>query len=327
MIKILFLCGQDYVQHKMSRVRFHYIEAISKETRIKQVIYWGKDYKDYDSSKTVQCNLDSKKLEPDVIVAYKPDEYKDFIETKAKRILVYNEMHPMDRIMLEITHAGPHLVVCHHHNEMLRFQHALRSVRFVNIPHCSDTRYFKDYQLPKKYDVLLIGRLSSEHYPLRTRMHRLLQKEGAKYNLKVHLHQHPGYNLADAEDNRHVTQYAKLISRSRIAVFCSGVPKTRFSKYTEVPLCGTAIAADIPDDCPQEFSKFVISLDMAMTDRQIMEKLLYYIQRPNELAEITKRGQVFAQQWTTKEYAKLFVNNVASIVDIKPIEPAVVMKK
>ena len=50
-MKILYLCNKHYVDTKMSRVRFHGIEELSKLVYVK---WWVIGYEDYDNNKTVQ---------------------------------------------------------------------------------------------------------------------------------------------------------------------------------------------------------------------------------------------------------------------------------
>ena len=57
MINILYLVNKDHVQRKMSRVRFHSIAEIGKQSNIKLVIS-GKGWPDYDNSISVSENID-----------------------------------------------------------------------------------------------------------------------------------------------------------------------------------------------------------------------------------------------------------------------------
>ena len=57
MINILYLVNKDYVQRKMSRVRFHSVAEIGKQPNIKLVIS-GKGWPDYDNSVSVSENID-----------------------------------------------------------------------------------------------------------------------------------------------------------------------------------------------------------------------------------------------------------------------------
>ena len=55
---ILYLVNSHYVQTKMSRVRFHSIEAISKLSNVNLAI-WGIGFPNYNNNLTVQDNLDN----------------------------------------------------------------------------------------------------------------------------------------------------------------------------------------------------------------------------------------------------------------------------
>jgi hypothetical protein len=316
MKNILYLCDKKYYNSKMSRVRFHSIEAVSKETNF---LIWGNNWQDYNSSKTVQENIDSLGGKFDVVVAYKPLEHKNFRDVDALRCLRYNEMYDKDWTATEIMRSKANLVICHHENDYLEYEPRFRNfnrwpMRFAHVAHCAEKTIFKDYNLPKKYDLFLGGAVNGfsilgRHYPLRDRMVVIMEKM-SKMGYKCHIHEHPGYDLTDAHTDKYAIDFAKEINSAKIAITCSGAPKSRFGKYIEIPMCNTAIAADIPDEDQENFNKFVIEINMLMTDDQIINKLEHYLQNNQEREKLTSYGLEWSNNYTHEKYAERFLKHV-----------------
>lgn len=303
-MKILYLCSRKYYDTKMSRGRFHYIEAITNS--VDKLKTWGNKWSNYNSESSINENLKKLSHQYDWIIIYQPREYIG-VEELNNSIFIYNEMYNPSKITSDLN-LKPAIVICHHYNEMMIYVNKYPKIRFVNIPHCSDKRYFFDYKLDKDIDVLLIGRCSKGHYPLRTRIKDLIidKKFPKKYNILIH--NHPGYNINQAYDNEQVIQYAKKISRSKICVFCSGIPRTRYAKYVEVAMCGSVICADIPNEDHTLFQDNIIVIDNKMTDKEIINKITSYLDDSKKLEDIRSRGINAFSKFTTEYYADKFIN-------------------
>ena len=102
MKKVLFLCNKNYYLTKMSRVRFHSMEAIAKITDFK---WSGPGWEDYDNDLSVQENINniySHESKPDIVVAYKPLDLVDFADVEQKTCIRYNEMYDYEWTLKEI---------------------------------------------------------------------------------------------------------------------------------------------------------------------------------------------------------------------------------
>ena len=75
-------------------------------------------------------------------------------------------------------------------------------------------------------------------------------------------------------------------------------------------MCGSAIAADIPDQDQEDFRKFVIEINMEMTDQAIIEKLEYYLKNHDKRAELERIGYEWSLNWGQERYAQLFVDAI-----------------
>ena len=172
--------------------------------------------------------------------------------------------------------------------------------------------------MQKKYDILLAGAVYTksilgDHYPLRIRLARdILPKMSKKYICGVL--NHPGGILRDAASDRNSFEYAQTLNSAKICVTCSGQPKSRFGKYIEVPMCASAIAADIPGEEELLFKDFVIDINMGMSDDEIISKLSFYIDNEEERNKLVNKGLQYAQYYTQERYADDFVRTIKEII-------------
>ena len=206
-LNILYLLNHDTFITKMSRVRFHAMNAVGK---ISNLEWWGLNWDGYDNDKTLQENIDNKYKDKnfDFVIAYKPLELKNFCDIKYTKCITYNEMYNFNETLNEIEESNTDLVICHHQNDMRTYEAYYSNyygqkntkVTFTHIPHSAEKTIFKDYNTDKQFDVLVIGRLNcrntigDSHYPLRDRISKLIDKFPSKY--KCGIYKHPKSNFA-----------------------------------------------------------------------------------------------------------------------------------
>ena len=184
---ILFLVpykGPNGYLNKMSRVRFHGMEAVGK---LVDLTYWGNDWEYWDNSLSVKENIEKVDGEkPDLIVTYKPLEMKGIKDVDIPVCLRYNESYDWEWTTKEIDESGAEFVVFHHENDlyipMSKYQeHYGDKVKCVYVPHCAEKSIYKKMDIQKECDVLLIGAVGyrsklGSHYPLRDRMINLIKR-------------------------------------------------------------------------------------------------------------------------------------------------------
>lgn len=73
-------------------------------------------------------------------------------------------------------------------------------------------------------------------------------------------------------------------------------------------MCRGVVAADIPDEQQEEIRKFVIELNMSMSDKEIVSKLEYYLGDEDKLEELRERGYNYSKNYTMRQYANRFFN-------------------
>ncbi len=305
---ILFLCNREYYIKKMSRVRFHSIEAIGYKSNL---MWWGPGWEGYDNEKSVQENINLLEDKIDLIVTYKPLEMKGMKDVNIPVCLRYNEMYNVEWTRKEIDESGATMIICHHENDMQDYiDHYGDKIKFYHIAHCAEASIFKQLFVPKQYDVLLVGALNAstmlgKHYPLRDRMAQLLSKMPKQY--KVGIFPRPFGRQDDAWENKQAKEFAHVINTAKICITDSGAPNSRFGKYVEIPMCGTVIAGDIPGEDQENFKKFVIEINMQMTDDEIINKLVDYLENENKLRILQQTGLEWSKEYTQEKYAERFI--------------------
>lgn len=317
-ISILYLCPRYLYLNKTSRVRFHAVEAISKFCH---VIWSGTGWDNWDGTKTVQENIDilyRGKKKPDIVFCHKPNTLKKFSEIQLPSCVSYNEMDTVERPLSErrqeIVDNKFDLVIAHHKNEMEYPEFQSLPCKMVNISHCAEKTIFKDYQLRKNTDVLLVGQIQQQRYPLRYRLSNLILKmrvDKQLYSYRMGILSHPGGRIKDANSNQEAIRFAKKINSAKICLTCSGVYRCRYGKYAEIPACRSLLVADLPDEDHEFFEQFMAVIDSKESDEEIMEKIVYYLENEEERIRLTDIGYTLTQkQFTQEHYAQRFLQAV-----------------
>lgn len=311
-MKILYLCPKKYFINKMSRGRFHSVKAISKHRDV-QLVMSGPGFDGWKDAHNAEKNIMGL---PDIVFWYKPLEINGYEEVCSPKVITYNETYQTDWTRKEIDQSRSDLVIFHHENDLPPYRtiYADGKPKFVHIPHSAEKTIYKPMNMSKTTDVLLIGAIQP-HYPLRMRLRKILKKMPERYRCKEF--EHPGYDHADAYTDKYAKEYAQAINQAKICVTCSGKPRSLYAKYLEVPMCGTALAADLPGQDHDSIKKWLIEIDMTMTDEQIMEKLIYYIDHDSKRNELIKHGLKWAESHTYEKYASRFVDAVKSFLEGK----------
>lgn len=324
MYNIVFLVNKNYYLTKMSRVRFHSIRAIFERDDVNG-IYTGPGWDNWNNNLSPQNNIDNilSNKKCDLVIGYKPTEISGFEEITYNKCIRYNEMYDIDWTLREIQQSNANTVVCHHYNDYKKYIKILSNKKIKGlkklawVPHSADNNIFKPLSdVEKIYDVAIVGATNvntilGNHYPLRARMCTLINKMSDKYKCAVI--PHVGGSHQDAHTDRYAIDFANKINSAKIIITDSGIPKSRFGKYIEVPMCGVALAGDVYDDHPEDVNllkEFLIEINMGMTDDQIIKKLSYYLDNNKKREELINKGLEYTSNFTQKHYASNFINKV-----------------
>lgn len=284
------------------------------------VLWSGPGWDNWDNTKSLDENV--KRLyaahPPAMIFCYHPFAIKGFASTDIPTCVSYNEMgtveHPRSYTVKEITENRIDLVICHHKNEMLYPEFKNLPCKMVNIPHCAETSIFKDYGQEKSIDVLLVGQLHAQRYPLRTQLSKMILKmrqDPRFYRYNVGIFPHPGVRVSDAFTDREAVRFAKSINSAKICMTCSGVYRCRYAKYAEIPACRSLLMADLPDEDHPFFEQFMAVIDSNEAYDSVTEKVLRYLQDDAERSRLTDVGYALTREnFTQQHYAERFLTVV-----------------
>lgn len=190
-------------------------------------------------------------------------------------------------------------------------------------PWAVDPEVFKDWNLEREYDYLLMGLVYADHMPGRgvrnnTRKGEYpFREEVLKAMLDTpgfQFHQHPGHlNKNPYFANE---RYAQELSRAKIFFTCGssiagGLPVL---KFFEAPACRTLLLAEPNQDIDE--LGFQDGVNYVACDRtNFKEKAQYYLEHEEERNAIAEAGYRFIHQHHTNQVrAKQFVDAVQALI-------------
>ena len=109
-------------------------------------------------------------------------------------------------------------------------------IKFVAHPRCIDVECYKDYGIPKRYDVITLGSMCN-FYPLRRAMHAYLSQNYALMGITYKNYPHCGVNFGHNGFVRE--KYAQAINEAKMLVSCVGKYHLAFNNIFESYACGT----------------------------------------------------------------------------------------
>jgi len=153
---------------------------------------------------------------------------------------------------------------------------------FVN----SDT--YRDYGIPKVIPILFSGS-QEPHYPWRNRIDRIVSQHYPSLHSphfgwfwKKGKHSNSNFLVGD--------QYAQLINASWVAPTCGTIANEVVRKHFEIPACNTCLLSQ--KTAALEAAGFVDLVNCVLADDvEVLDKLDWLFQRPDELDRIIKAGK------------------------------------
>lgn len=149
------------------------------------------------------------------------------------------------------------------------------------LPHYVNPHIYKDYGLQKDIEMLLIGTVHPNYYPLRTAILKRMKREPGFV-----FHRHPGY----WRQTRMMGEtYAREINRSKIFLTCNSAFGYTVAKYFEVLACRSLLLAPSSNEILD--LGFVPGVHFVEIDEHnFYEKARYYLAHDKERKKITDQG-------------------------------------
>ena len=307
--RIVYCCKMEYFIKKMSRVRFWAIIELAKHPNV-AMFFIGKGWANFVQSKSIERQINI--FQPNFLIWYKPLEYY-FKKISVPICIRYNEMWDDEWTRKEIDNSKSNLIICHHKNDWKKYLEIYKNSinrKFLYIPHHANPEIFYNQYLEKDIDILIAGIIKEKNYPLKYRITNLVKKYLQTYN--VYILKHPGYNINDAYSDKIQKEFAYYINRSKLVITCTSSYNYRLGKYVEIPMCGGVILGDIPYEEQDDFRKFVIEVNMEMSDDEILQKIRDALDNRELLLKCSLIGEAWSQKYTTKKYVDELYNQLVS---------------
>lgn len=186
--------------------------------------------------------------------------------------------------------------------------------KMIWLPHHADINVFKDYNLDKKINWLLMGATEPMLYPLRAIIKGQMNGwEGFVY------HPHPGYRHEDeiepgsliAED------YAKEINRAKMFMTSDSILRYPVMKYFEVLACNTLLLASASNEL-EDLGFVDEETFVAINKYNFKEKAVYYLQNEEERIRIARNGfEMVKKNHSTEKRAGELIQHIKRIIEEK----------
>jgi hypothetical protein len=182
------------------------------------------------------------------------------------------------------------------------------SSRYIN------TDIYKDYKLPKIYDILIYGTRNFKYdykkeelipiqqwiskyeninntvineeinfYPLRNKLENILKNNLHKYNIKI-LDESTIIRAKIANE-----KLSRLINQSYLTISCSSIADVLLHKYLEISASKSVILGSYPSDYKDLFDGNIIEVNEFMSDNEILSIIDNALQNKAKLEEMADK--------------------------------------
>lgn len=302
----LLVIARNYQFFVSRQATYHLIEELKKET---ELITW------HERGTDIRIILDTLKILPDFILIL------EYFETNATKVTGLCELTIPFAVSFQDLHWDIDMRTRLVQGENIRHiftasKHAFNKMypelkeRMIWLPHHVNTELFKDYELPKEIDLLLMGSASQVYYPFRAGVLNAMRDK-----TRFVYHKHPGYRDIMADENEYVRErYAREINRAKIFFTCGGTFQYPVAKYFEVLASNTLLLA--PTFSEIEELGFIPDVHfVAVDESNFEEKAEYYLQHEDERRQIAKQGyEMVREKHSTARRVTEFLSIIEGII-------------
>jgi hypothetical protein len=185
-----------------------------------------------------------------------------------RRCVILEDLVPWTELVELLNDRYQYLIstyACDHLAKLCRGLPSLRKAYVI--PHHINTDIYKQWGLPKIYDVLFYGNDDIRTYPFRSRLRKLL--EGSR--LKLHIIEHPDYETFDPA--RCGEALARTINQSWITIATPSIHDYLVAKYFEISAAGAVVAGKMATQGRQIWKENYLRLEEDMSDLEILNRL------------------------------------------------------
>tara|TARA_B100001094_G_C18191818_1_gene807814 strand:- start:633 stop:5519 length:4887 start_codon:yes stop_codon:yes gene_type:complete len=188
-------------------------------------------------------------------------------------------------------------------------------IKFIHLPHYIDDNLFNiNNNINKEIDILLYGNTSS-FYPFRNRLLEILNNNHNLFNFKYL--PFPGFGDRDNCNYNPIIgkELSNYINKSKITICTSSMFNYFIKKYIEIPLSNSVLAGNFPKQEKNIFDNNMIYIDDDMEDKEIINKLKFYLDNDNLLNEMRDNSYKISCNYTYKKGLDEFNNIINNIIN------------
>jgi hypothetical protein len=178
--------------------------------------------------------------------------------------------------------------------------------RLVWFPHHAYTPIFKNYDLERTIDYLLMGAVHKTYYPVRATIVR--EMKGVKGFV---YHKHPGYRYFSSDDKKTALigkNYAKEVNRAKVFFTDGCIHNYPIAKYYEVTACNTLLLATGSQEL-RDLGFVHKETFVEINENDYYKTASYYLRRKEKRKAIARRGyQMVRAHHTTEIRVRQFVD-------------------
>jgi FkbM family methyltransferase len=185
-----------------------------------------------------------------------------------------------------------------------QYRQCCPAAEFFWTPNAVNIQLFRDWGLPKEYDIILYGAINPEVYPLRARLARLLAQQS---EFRFRHVPHPGYYPATTSAADGILTGAALsreINKAWIGIASCSIYSCLLMKYLEIPASKALVAGNLPEHGRSLFGDSFINLSLEQSDEEILASLRAGLADKERLRALTEAAhQRIVREHSTEAFA------------------------
>lgn len=260
--------------NRMDTLYYEFLEHIKNNTDYKIVFV---DSKSCITNKPVNYYIDKYCTTKDPIIysiVYTNENEQiisDLDSCTLTKIYEIEDCYEVDNLINNINKFKYDYVIYRYNCEQIQYIISKSNSKFIHMPHYLNSQLFTKNNSEKTIDILLYGN-TSNFYPFRQRLFKLIQESGLNYYYLPH----PGYNefLNENNPNKIVKkELSQLISKAKITISTCSSFNYLLKKYIEISLSGSIIAGNYPHTEENVYKNCMCLLEEKDSDIEIIDKL------------------------------------------------------
>jgi len=318
MDKIIFIADSHYYKDSLSKISYNFINYLVKSKECEIKIF-------YTDENIVNVEKKIREFNPKIIIVF---EINAFQKRTMKFHFIFNLHIPIYLFLDDTYYISSRTSKCNftnlvngfifwYKNDMIKksyeIKYPLKNVMNVSSRYIN-TDIYKDYGLPKIYDILLYGTRNFRYnykneelisirqwiskyekinnviitdridfYPLRVKLENIIKNNTHKYKIKI-------LPESTIDSSKIVNEdLAKLINQSYLTIACSSIADVLLHKHLEIPASKSVILGSYPSDYKKLFAGNIVEVNEFMSDDMILSIIDRYLQNKKQLAEMSNK--------------------------------------